>query len=665
MTAEGPLSDLSEIETSREAVVSNVPAEQRGLSYLASRDPCVLLHVKPVPTLETARLGHQSRWCLLLPKHSAQVPSRKRARHRECELIIPSYETFPEDGTGAAADPPRASALFRRLHICGEGLTSFDRAMTFSRTPASQPNPNLPFTSERLKICETFPQPIPKDTKPPVDRPGSGSGSSSAPARPLGSQLVCSRVYEVSDCPSVDTSCLSWSQRQFLEHNIGTLTTGDTTAVSKIPCGTQCGVWLVNCNITTIEAEAFRKVPQVKTLVIWRNNLPVLRSGTFEGMEGLEQLLLLDNNLAYLEAGTFEGLPMLRELRLVDNHIVTTIHPDVWRGLQLEGLDAAGYFAVCIYSGKRVSRFIPGNRSVEVETKLNAEGWFKCKTSDRARNHTTSSNTTRQNTAPSGKSDHNKDMRFVVFAAICGLLLVISIVWCLKEGICLTVENNDVIEDHDSLNETDIGPYAEGRIEDHDSLNETDIGPYAEGRIEDHDSLNETDIGPYAEGRIEDHDSLNETDIGPYAEGRIEDHDSLNETDIGPYAEGRIEDHDSLDETYIGPYAEGRIEDHDSLNETDIGPYTEGRIEDHDSFNETDVKGRVEDCESQCETGAFGSLKTAPFEQWALNKTYIERGDSDNVIGENVCDATCYNLTDITSVVEGTLANIHDQHDPD
>ncbi|KAI8494250.1 hypothetical protein Bbelb_280100 [Branchiostoma belcheri] len=126
-----------------------------------------------------------------------------------------------------------------------------------------------------------------------------------------------------------------------VDHNVGTMSSGDTSALSDLPCGTYCHVWLVNCNITTIEAGAFAKLSQVKTLVIWRSNLQTLKSGTFAGMEGLKDLLLLDNNITCLEAGTFDGLPKLGYLYLVENQILT-MPVGMLRGLQLEWLDEAG-----------------------------------------------------------------------------------------------------------------------------------------------------------------------------------------------------------------------------------------------------------------------------------------------------------------------------------
>ncbi|XP_019625484.1 PREDICTED: uncharacterized protein LOC109470837 [Branchiostoma belcheri] len=125
-----------------------------------------------------------------------------------------------------------------------------------------------------------------------------------------------------------------------VDHNTGIMSSGDTSALSDLPCGTYCRVWLVNCNITTIEAGAFAKLSQVQTLVIWRSNLQTLKSGTFEGMGGLKHLLLLGNNITCLEAGTFQGLPRLGYLYLVENHILT-MPAGVLRGLQSEWLDVS------------------------------------------------------------------------------------------------------------------------------------------------------------------------------------------------------------------------------------------------------------------------------------------------------------------------------------
>ncbi|KAI8515765.1 hypothetical protein Bbelb_065780 [Branchiostoma belcheri] len=125
-----------------------------------------------------------------------------------------------------------------------------------------------------------------------------------------------------------------------VDHNVGTMSSGDTSALSDLPCGTYCRVWLVNCNITTIEAGAFAKLPQVETLVIWRSNLQTLKSGAFEGMGGLKHLLLLGNNITCLETGTFDGLPELGYLYLVENQILT-MPAGVLHGLQSEWLDVS------------------------------------------------------------------------------------------------------------------------------------------------------------------------------------------------------------------------------------------------------------------------------------------------------------------------------------
>ncbi|XP_078573146.1 uncharacterized protein LOC144859991 [Branchiostoma floridae x Branchiostoma japonicum] len=154
--------------------------------------------------------------------------------------------------------------------------------------------------------------------------------------RSVSSSSVTGEVLSVTLRPSLlDTTVLV-----MVDHNVGTLTSGDTTAVSKLPCGSDCKLWFVNCNITTIEVGALAKLPQVKTLVIWQNNLETLRSGTFEGMEGVKELVLIENNMTCIEAGAFDGLPLLRFLYLVDNQILT-MAPGMLRGLQLDWLDVS------------------------------------------------------------------------------------------------------------------------------------------------------------------------------------------------------------------------------------------------------------------------------------------------------------------------------------
>ncbi|XP_066301892.1 chondroadherin-like [Branchiostoma lanceolatum] len=99
-----------------------------------------------------------------------------------------------------------------------------------------------------------------------------------------------------------------------------------------VPC-VEAGDWQ-HCQ----KVGALAKLPQVKTLVIWRSNLQTLRSGTFEGMERLEELLLLGNNITCLKAGAFDGLSLLEYLYLVDNQLLT-MAPDMLRGLRLAWLD--------------------------------------------------------------------------------------------------------------------------------------------------------------------------------------------------------------------------------------------------------------------------------------------------------------------------------------
>ncbi|CAH1258780.1 SLIT1 [Branchiostoma lanceolatum] len=247
----------------------------------------------------------------------------------------------------------------------------------------------------------------------------------------------------------VQSVTLSPSQRDITvmilviaDHNVGTLNTGDTTAVSKIPCGTECSVWLVNCNITTIEVGAFAKLPQVKTLVIWRSDLQTLKHGVFEGMEGLEDLALLENNITCLEAGAFDGLPLLWSLLLVDNQILT-IAPGTLRRLQLSWLDVVWEYFRCV-----IVKLCPIARDNSSQQPLGVRAITAC------------------SNWPVGDHDRSDE----------------SVISPYAEGR---------FDDHDSLDESEsvISPYAEGRFADHDSLRGTDssvssdVVPYGQAAL--------------------------------------------------------------------------------------------------------------------------------------------------------------------------------------
>ncbi|XP_078665120.1 uncharacterized protein LOC144907683 [Branchiostoma floridae x Branchiostoma belcheri] len=123
-----------------------------------------------------------------------------------------------------------------------------------------------------------------------------------------------------------------------VDNNVGKLGTDKAEILSQIPCGEDCRLWFVDCNLTAIEVGAFAKLPQVSTLVIWRSNVQTLKNGTFAGMEGLEYLLLLENNITHLQDGCFHGLPRLSYLILVDNQILT-LSPGAFLGVQPRWFD--------------------------------------------------------------------------------------------------------------------------------------------------------------------------------------------------------------------------------------------------------------------------------------------------------------------------------------
>ncbi|XP_019627924.1 PREDICTED: uncharacterized protein LOC109472580 [Branchiostoma belcheri] len=148
---------------------------------------------------------------------------------------------------------------------------------------------------------------------------------------------VCSnetRPTKVGSLPQSITDIM------IVENNVGKLGPDKAEILSQIPCGEECRLWFVGCNLTTIEAGAFAKLPQVSKLVIWRSNVQTLKNGTFAGMESLKYLLLLENNLTHLEGGCLDGLPSLSHIILVDNQILT-MSPDTFRGLQPWWLDVS------------------------------------------------------------------------------------------------------------------------------------------------------------------------------------------------------------------------------------------------------------------------------------------------------------------------------------
>ncbi|KAI8505898.1 hypothetical protein Bbelb_162510 [Branchiostoma belcheri] len=155
-------------------------------------------------------------------------------------------------------------------------------------------------------------------------------------------------------------------------NNVGKLGTDKAEILSQIPCGEDCRLWFVVCNLTAIEVGAFAKLPQVYTLVIWRSNVQTLKNGTFAGMEGLKYLLLLENNITHLQDGCFHGLLRLSYLILVDNQILT-LSPGAFLGVQPRWVDVSANLIVTVAPGT-----LQAIKSVEhvraVENKLRSIG---------------------------------------------------------------------------------------------------------------------------------------------------------------------------------------------------------------------------------------------------------------------------------------------------
>eukprot|EP00058_Branchiostoma_floridae_P011607 XP_002597095.1 hypothetical protein BRAFLDRAFT_76374 [Branchiostoma floridae] len=189
-----------------------------------------------------------------------------------------------------------------------------------------------------------------------------------------GSWQSC-REVSVAKCGVGDSRSDGHEYRRnimIVDNDVGELDTQKAELLSQIPCGRDCRLWFVGCNLTEIEGGAFAELPQVSTLVIWRSNVQTLRNGTFAGMDGLKKLLLFENNLAHLEDGCLDGLPSLSHLILVDNQILT-LSPDTFRGVQPYWIDVSANF---------ISNVPPGTlqaiKSVEyvhaAENKLTAIG---------------------------------------------------------------------------------------------------------------------------------------------------------------------------------------------------------------------------------------------------------------------------------------------------
>ncbi|XP_019620668.1 PREDICTED: uncharacterized protein LOC109467166 [Branchiostoma belcheri] len=158
-----------------------------------------------------------------------------------------------------------------------------------------------------------------------------------------------------------------------VENKVGKLGPDKAEILSQIPCGEECRLWFVGCNLTTIEVGAFAKLPQVSTLVIWRSNVQTLKNGTFAGMESLEYLLLLENSLTHLET-----IKSVVYVRAVENKL-RSIGVEMFHGLErlvslnLQGNRISHIAAGAFYSNTELTTL---NLAANRLTFLSG-GWFK------------------------------------------------------------------------------------------------------------------------------------------------------------------------------------------------------------------------------------------------------------------------------------------------
>ncbi|XP_019618449.1 PREDICTED: uncharacterized protein LOC109465537 [Branchiostoma belcheri] len=163
-------------------------------------------------------------------------------------------------------------------------------------------------------------------------------------------QICSNETRPDSGGPTQNPSLQTRTNIMIVGNNIGKLGNDKAEILSQIPCGRDCRLWFVGCNLTAIEVGAFAKLPQVSKLFIWRSNVQTLENGTFAGMEGLKYLLLLENNITHLQDGCFHGLPRLSYLILVDNQILT-LSPGAFLGVQPRWVDVSANLIATVAPG--------------------------------------------------------------------------------------------------------------------------------------------------------------------------------------------------------------------------------------------------------------------------------------------------------------------------
>lgn len=78
---------------------------------------------------------------------------------------------------------------------------------------------------------------------------------------------------------------------------------------------------LVSCKITTIDADSFSMLPNLKGLHLGHNYIKSFKLGTFANLPKLTELMLNKNEIDELKWENWDTIPSLRKLDFGDNHI--------------------------------------------------------------------------------------------------------------------------------------------------------------------------------------------------------------------------------------------------------------------------------------------------------------------------------------------------------
>ncbi len=137
------------------------------------------------------------------------------------------------------------------------------------------------------------------------------------------SNLFITSLEGLVNIPGLDTV-----QSLFLYSNQLTTLAADT--FSNLPQLRILG--LNNNQLTTLAAGTFTNLPQLRILDLSNNQLTALAAGTFTNLPQLERLYLENNQLTTLAVGAFSNLPQLKELDLENNQL-TTLAADTFSNL--------------------------------------------------------------------------------------------------------------------------------------------------------------------------------------------------------------------------------------------------------------------------------------------------------------------------------------------